>query len=197
MKKYIPHIVILIVGIVIGALCREHHFRNIVDSPQRDTIFVRDTNRYAKEDIDTKGISKEKPDTVYVPVPYAVYKEVQSNPDTIYVETPVYIPIPRQYYFSKVKDVEIYHSGIESRIDSLHYISTTANVYNTIIPKEKKHSLTIYGGFGYKDRFVTAPCGAKYLYHPVTWFGVGGKYEYDAILQTHATLATTEINFRW
>lgn len=188
MKRYNIYIAValFVLGVVIGLWsCRSYYVHKDADV-QRDTIFVRDTFHYTKEKIVTKNVLVEKPCTTYVKVT-----------DTLYKENTKYIGLPRQYYFSKVKDVGIYHSGIESTIDSLYFINTTANVYNTIIPKEKKHSLTIYGGLGYKDRFVTAPCGAKYLYHPATWFGVGGKYEYDVILETHAILATTEINFRW
>ena len=77
MKKYIPHIVILILGIVIGALCRPEHFREVTKKVT-DTLVVRDTHiiekpvmveRTSKETLlvavhDTTRIK----DTVYVPL---------------------------------------------------------------------------------------------------------------------------------
>ena len=132
MKKYIPHIFILIVGIVIGALCRGHYFRSIVDNPQRDTIFVRDTFEYTKEVLAESTKVVHQKDTEYI------YIEVR---DTIVKEKKVYVPMPRQYYHTRVKDAEIFHSGIESRIDSLNIFSTTANITQTYLPKEKKNYL--------------------------------------------------------
>lgn len=143
MKKYIPHIVVLIVGIVIGALCREHHFRNIVDNPQRDTVFVHDTTEYTKEVLAESTKVVHQKDTEYI------YIEVR---DTIEKEKKVYVPMPRQYYHTRVKDAEIFHSGIESQIDSLNIFSTTANIMQTYLPKEKKNYLALGIEANYIDR---------------------------------------------
>ena len=205
MKKYNIYIAIalFVIGVVIGIWsCRKHYTRMVTDV-QRDTTVVRDTSSYAKDEIETNETPKDKPDTIYIRVPYPVYKEMTEKkedikPDTIYIKEPVYIPMPRQYYFSKVKGVEIYHSGIDSTIDSLNYVTNTTNITNiTHKPQYHKHTITIYGSIGYGNHAVIAPCGAKYLYHPTRWFGVGGKYEHDFFLKTHAILATTEINIGW
>ena len=185
MKKYIPHIVILIIGIVIGALCREHHFRNIVDNPQRDTIFVRDTFEYTREVLSQSTKVVHQKDTEYI------YIEVR---DTVEKEKKVYVPMPRQFYHTRVKDAEIFHSGIESRIDSLNIFSTTANITQTYLPKEKKHFITIYGSIGYMD-VLRMPVGAKYLYRPIPWWGVGAKVEHDLALDVTGAYVTTEITF--
>lgn len=209
MKKYNIYIAIalFVIGVVIGIWsCRKHYMR-VEKDVQRDTTTFSDTSRYAKDEIDTKELPNSKPDTVYIKVPYAVYKDAEdkkekdepdNKPDTVYIEKFVYLPVPRQHYFSKVKGVEIYHSGIDSTIDSLNYVTNTTNITNvTQRPKFHKHTITIYGSIGYGNHAVIAPCGAKYLYHPIRWFGVGGKYEHDWFLKTHAILATTEINIGW
>jgi hypothetical protein len=154
---------------------------------QRDTIVVRDTFHYTKEKIVTKKVLVEKPCTVYV-----------QATDTIYKDSICYVALPRQYYFSKVGDVEIYHSGIDSTIDSLNVVSNITNIANiTQKPKNFKHTITAYGSVGCRNTIVVAPCGVRYLYHPKRWLGVGGKYEYDFINKTHSVLATTEINIGW
>ena len=189
MKRYNIYIAItlFVIGVVIGIWsCRKHYMR-VEKDVQRDTIVVRDTIHYTKEKIVTKKVLVEKPCTVYV---QAI--------DTIYKDSICYVALPRQHYFSKVKGVEIYHSGIDSTIDSLNYVTNTTNITNiTQRPKFHKHTITIYGSIGYGNQAVIAPCGAKYLYHPIRWFGVGGKYEHDWFLKTHAILATTEINIGW
>lgn len=187
MKKYIPYIVILIVGIVIGTLCREHHFRSIIDNPQRDTIFVHDTIEYTKEVLAQSTKVVHQKDTEYI------YIEVR---DTIEKEKKVYVPMPRQHYHTRVKDAEIFHSGIESRIDSLNIFSTTANITQTYLPKEKKHSFTLYGSVGWMDR-LRLPVGAKYLYSVYPWWKVGSKIEHDFAQSITGVYATTELTFGW
>lgn len=81
MKKIIPYVILLILGIVAGWLCRDYHFRGEVKMGQTDTLYI--------------------PDTVFIEKP--VVKEVRET-DTMYVavrDTVVkndttYIPLPRE-----------------------------------------------------------------------------------------------------
>ena len=187
MKKYIPHIFILIVGIVIGALCRGHYFRSIVDNPQRDTIFVRDTFEYTKEVLAESTKVVHQKDTEYI------YIEVR---DTIVKEKKVYVPMPRQYYCTKVKDAEIFHSGIESRIDSLNIFSTTANITQTYLPKEKKNYLALGIEASYIDRpYIPIYLQYSRMLHPNV--EIYGKVMYDLPMRLWGVGLGANVQFGW
>lgn len=187
MKKYILHIVILIVGIVIGALCRGNHFRNIVDNPQRDTIFVRDTFEYTKEVLSQSTKVVYQKDTEYI------YIEVR---DTIEKEKKVYVPMPRQYYCTRVKDAEIFHSGIESRIDSLNIFSTTANITQTYLPKERKNYLALGIEANYIDRLYI-PIYFQYSRMLHKNVEIYGKVIYDLPIGSWGVGIGTNVQFGW
>ena len=80
MKKIIIGALLLIIGIVAGWLCREHHFRGEVEI-QTDTLFFPDTVFIEKP------ASKEEReiDTMYVAVR-----------DTVTINDTIYIPLPRE-----------------------------------------------------------------------------------------------------
>lgn len=187
MKKYIPHIVVLIVGIVIGALCREHHFRNIVDNPQRDTVFVHDTTEYTKEVLAESTKVVHQKDTEYI------YIEVR---DTIVKEKKVYVPMPMQHYRTRVKDAEIFHSGIESRIDSLNIFSTTANITQTYLPKEKKNYLALGIEASYIDRLYI-PIYFQYSRMLHKNIEIYGKVMYDLSTRLWGVGIGTNVQFGW
>ena len=187
MKKYIPHIVILIVGIVIGTLCREYHFRGIVDNPQRDTVFVRDTFEYTKEVLSQSTKVVYQKDTEYI------YIEVR---DTIEKEKKVYVPMPRQYYCTRVKDAEIFHSGIESRIDSLNIFSTTANITQTYLPKERKNYLALGIEANYIDRLYI-PIYFQYSRMLHKNVEIYGKVIYDLPIGSWGVGIGTNVQFGW
>lgn len=187
MKKYIPHIVILIIGIVIGTLCREHHFRSITDNTQRDTIFVRDTFEYTKEVLSQSTKVVHQKDTEYI------YIEVR---DTVEKEKKVYVPMPRQYYHTRVKDAEIFHSGIESRIDSLNIFSTTANITQTYLPKEKKNYLALGIEANYIDR-PYIPIYFQYSRMLHKNVEIYGKVIYDLPIGRWGVGIGTNVQFGW
>lgn len=80
MKKIVPYIILLILGIVAGWLCREHHFRGEV-KVQTDTLVIRDTH------IVERIVEKERRyyDTMYVAIR-----------DTVTINDTTYIPLPRE-----------------------------------------------------------------------------------------------------
>lgn len=143
MRSWFPYIIALVVGISAGMWgCRTYYVQRDMDA-QRDTIFVRDTFEYTKEVLAESTKVVHQKDTEYI------YIEVR---DTIVKEKKVYVPMPMQHYRTRVKDAEIFHSGIESRIDSLSIFSTTANITQTYLPKEKKNYLTLGIEASYIDR---------------------------------------------
>ena len=124
MKKYIPHVLILVVGFVIGILCRPNHFRGEVEMVQADTIVRLDTIKYSKLELIGKNYKLdlpkiERPSLVYIPA---------DSTTIIYRDSIRYVTLPRQYFFTSTDDVEIWHSGIDSTIDSLNVVRKTQEI---------------------------------------------------------------------
>lgn len=140
MKKYIPYIVVFLVGLLIGLLPKGRLQKD--DVVQRDTVFVYDTIEYTKEDLaektkedqKTKEANKDKTEYVQVDV---------DKTDTVYIKEKVYVQMPRQYYFTETDDVRIWHSGIDSTIDSLNLVRKTQNITETIQKKDKRNYLSV------------------------------------------------------
>lgn len=80
MKKIIPYIILLILGIVAGWLCREYHFRGEVEI-QTDTLYIPDTVFIEK--LVVKEVRET--DTMYVDIR-----------DTVTINDTTYIPLPRE-----------------------------------------------------------------------------------------------------
>jgi hypothetical protein len=123
MKKYIPYVLILVVGFVIGILCRPNHFRDTTDMV-KDTLVIYDTARYSKLELASKSyrlsVPKiERPSLVYIPA---------DSTTIIYRDSIRYVTLPRQYFFTSTDDVEIWHSGIDSTIDSLNVVRKTQEI---------------------------------------------------------------------
>lgn len=185
MKKYILLLAILVVGMAIGWSYRGIYYRYA--TTQRDTIFVHDTTEYTKE------VLAESTKVVYQKDTEYIYIEVR---DTVEKEKKVYVPMPMQHYRTRVKDAEIFHSGVESKIDSLRIFNTIANITETKYEKERKHQISIYGSIGWMER-LRIPVGVKYLYRPYPWWGIGTKVEHDFAQSITGAYATTELTFGW
>lgn len=80
MKKIIPYVILLILGIVAGWLCREYHFRGEVEV-QTDTLYIPDTIFIEK----LVGKEVKETDTMYVAIR-----------DTVVKNDTTYIPLPRE-----------------------------------------------------------------------------------------------------
>ena len=115
---------------------------------------------------------------------------------TIYRDSVQYVTLPREYYYTKQDDVEIWHSGIDSRIDSLRYRAREVTITDTYRRKDYRHELGIYAQAGYNRGFA-APVGVQYLYKPVSWFGIGGGVEYDLARKTTAVYAKGSFLIHW
>lgn len=103
MKKIIPYVILLILGIVAGWLCREHHFRGEVEV-QTDTLYIPDTIFIEK--LVVKEVKET--DTMYVAIR-----------DTVVKNDTTYIPLPRE---SKTYGDERYTavvSGYQPSLDRL------------------------------------------------------------------------------
>lgn len=154
MKKYIPYILILVVGFVIGILCRPNHFRYATDMV-KDTLVIYDTARYSKLELASKSyrlsVPKiERPSLVYIPA---------DSTTIIYRDSIRYVTLPRQYFFTSTDDVEIWHSGIDSTIDSLNVVRKTQEITKTTQSVTNRNTLAL----GLEANYINSPYIPIYL----------------------------------
>ena len=103
MKKYLPYFFILLVGFVIGILCRPNHIREVV-STQIDTLVVRDT------------LIEEKPIMVEKAVKDSVLVAVH---DTTRIKDSVFVAIPIEKKTYKGEDYLAEISGYKASLERI------------------------------------------------------------------------------
>lgn len=155
---------------------------------QNDTIVRFDTIRYSKLEL-TRNCCRldipkvSTPEWVYVP---------SDSTTIIYRDSVRYVTLPRQYYFTETEDAQIWHSGIDSRIDSLTVFSRS----QTIIKKQtvtKRNELSLGIGLAYSTDLF-APVQLEYSYHIRPWFSVYGYAEYELFRKQLGIGAGARIN---
>lgn len=140
-----------------------------------------------------------KKNTIKLNVPNISTKEYVLLPaDTtiIYRDSVRYVRLPREYFYTKQDDVEIWHSGIDSRIDSLRYTQKETVVTETYKRRDWRHEVEVYGSVGY-NQVLRIPVGAEYTFYPKRWIGVGGKAEYDFATKSAGVYGTAKMRFGW
>lgn len=194
-KKYLYYLLSFIVGIGVGMLlCLIPSSKRI---GEKDVLVKTET--IVKEVVKAYTPLELKKNTIKLNVPKVGTKEyVILPPDTniIYRDSVRYVTLPREYFYTKQDDVEIWHSGIDSRIDSLQYKARQVTITDTYRRKDFRHELGIYAQAGYNRGFA-APVGVQYLYKPVNWFGIGGNIEYDIKQKTLAVYAKGSFLIHW
>lgn len=197
MERFSSYLVAFIIGVLLGCgVCKKCtcHIRNI-DEGQRDTIVRIDTIRYSRLDLSSK-IEK-----LTIPSNASIGKVVLLPTDSvtyIYRDSVRYVTLPRDFFYTKTNEAEIWHSGIDSTIDSLNVFNRTTEVVK-FTPDDRhwdKHRLSLYGSAGYSNMPLMS-AGIRYMYYPKKWFGVGVKGEKDFISDLNSVLVTTEIGFSW
>lgn len=185
MKKFCTYIVICLVGIVLGWLCRGCS-QNEVQLVQRDVVVKHDTITYTK----TEFITKELP-----PKKEYVYVEIHKT-DTVYRDSIQYVMMPREYYYTKVKDAEIWHSGVQSSIDSLNVFRQTTTITEKYVQKEKKNFVSAGIEAGYSERLYT-PIYLKYERMLHKNIGIYGRVDYDIPSRRVGAFVGAELEFGW
>lgn len=192
-KQVLRYLLAVLVGVAVG-LCLSP-FKGVKD---RDILVQTDT--IIKEVVKAYDRLELAGNTRKINVPNVSTKEyVWLQADscvTIYRDSVRYVTLPREYYYTKQDDVEIWHSGIDSRIDSLQYKARQVTITDTYRRKDFRHELGIYAQAGYNRGFA-APVGVQYLYKPVSWFGIGGNIEYDIKQKTLAVYAKGSFLIHW
>lgn len=155
MQKIFAYIGVMIVGVVIGCLLPDYHFRDEVKMVQRDTIVRFDTIRYSRLELVTNSNVLKIPK---IDVPKLAFLDVEKV-DTIYKDNVMYLTYPRESYYTKAKDVEIWYSGIDSTIDSLNVVQKTQNIKETQQVKVARNSISL----GIEASYLTTPSLPIYL----------------------------------
>lgn len=191
MKKIIVGAVLLIIGIVIGWLCRG---RFLGDAPavQRDTTVVYDTVRYSRLELDYLTYRLDLPK-----IGNKEYVFVREDSTTvIYRDSVRYVTLPRQFFYTRTAEAEIFHSGIDSRIDSLNVYMRNTSITQVIRPREKKHSI----GIGIEANYASAfnmPVQLEYSYMVRPWLSVYGYAEYEPFRRQFGVGMGTKVLLEW
>lgn len=181
-----------VVGICLPLLFRDHT-KPVPDMIQRDTVVKIETIRYSPLQLADK---RYKLDLPKIDNPVMVFVREDST-SIIYRDSVRYVTLPREYFYTNIDDTEIWHSGIDSTIDSLVVRSRTESITETYRNPQYRHSLSLYSDAGYVSGAMVFPVGMEYLYHPVGWIGIGGKAEYDIHTNEWNVMATAKLTFKW
>lgn len=180
MKRYIPYILILVVGFAIGILCRPNRMERIVDI-QRDTIVKIDTHVIEKPIV----VEKRVVDTMYC----AVH-------DTTRINDTLYVALPREEKTYKGED---YLARVSGYMPSLDYIETypkTTTITQTITDRVSKNFVSAGIEAQYINSFAL-PIYAEYerMVHPNV--GIYGRGMYDLRTRMFGAGIGTRILFGW
>lgn len=179
MKDKIITAVIAIVAFLLGTLMPRSHKieEKIVTEVVRDTI--------VHTEIKSVPVAKTQSKTEYVYL---------SKVDTVWVNDTVYMRLPRQHYFAETDDVKIWHSGIDSRIDSLVNFRQTKYIEKEVW---KRHSLYLGAQTGYYSDFRLS-VGAMYQYDVFRWLSVDFGAGYDMYLKQPYAMAGLKVRvYSW
>lgn len=118
---------LLILGIVMGILCRPKLFRDITTTTQTDTVVKYEKVKYTPLELKGKTIQLDVPKISALSMVYLPYDSTM----VVYRDSVRYVSLPRKYYYTSTKDAEIWHSGIDSTIDSLNVVAKNTTISKT------------------------------------------------------------------
>lgn len=158
---------------------------------QSDTIVKYETLHYSRLELAKNTIKLDVPK-----ISARDYVCVRSDSTTIiYKDSVRYVTLPRENYYTKVGDAEIWHSGISSRIDSLNIFKKDVVVTDTY-KRQIKNEVYAYGSVGYVDKF-RMPIGVGYMRHPKNWIGFGVRIEHDVVSNRTGAYADLRLRISW
>lgn len=190
MRKYIPYLVIFLIGALAGMWAhRQYHFRDATKMPQNDTIVRFDTIRYSRLELATNTYRLDipkiyRPELVYIP---------SDSVSIIYRDSIRYVTLPRQYYFTKTEDAEIWHSGIDSSIDSLNVFRQTKVIIQSVT---KRNTLSLGMDLGYSCR-AHIPIYLQYEYKLHKNVVAYGRIFYDTPVFCYGVSAGIKLQIGW
>lgn len=196
--KYTKYIILLAIGVLIGGgMCRTctDHFRGGTRSETTDTVYVHDTIKYSRLELTKNSCRLDVPKVSMSKMVYIPYDSVT----TIYRDNIQYVTLPRQCFHTKTQDAEVWHSGIDSTIDSLvvfrndMVISKTETTTQTVT---KRHGLSI----GIEANYATIPSfpvQLEYAYHIKPWFNIYGYAEYELLRKQWGIGIGAKVEISW
>lgn len=141
MKKILIAIAAIAATWLIGYVIGRQHFRDATKMPQRDTVTVYDTARYSRLELVSNTYKLDIPK---IGVPELVY--IPSDSTTIiYRDSVRYVTLPRQFFYTRTADAEVYHSGIDSRIDALNVFHKTQTITKTVTQSLTNRNALTFG----------------------------------------------------
>lgn len=195
--KYTKYIILFAIGVLIGGgMCRTctDHFREGARS-EIDTIYVHDTVKYSRLELATNSHRLNIPkvgkrDYVYIP---------SDSVTTIYRDSVRYVTLPRQFYFTETEDAQIWHSGIDSTIDSLNVFRRNTTITQTIQPVTKRNALSIgiEANYATNATIPSFPVQLEYAYYIKPWFNIYGYVEYELLRKQWGIGIGTKIEISW
>lgn len=181
MKKILPYIIVIVLGMVIGWLCRGCFHADKTLIVQKDTIVYRDTIResYPLE------ISKEVVRTEYV-----VVKDTTRIKDTLYLP----LPMERRVYGSDDFYAEV--TGYKPSLDYIEVFPKTRVVTERIVEKRKMNSLSAGIELGYMNG-LTLPIYLEYERMLQKNVGIYGQMLYDLNARQFGISAGVHLQLEW
>lgn len=183
---------LLIVGVLSGVmLCRAFH-HDKVEVVQKDTVIVRDTIRYSRLALDYE--------TMKLDLPKIGKKEyvfiAEDSTTIIYRDSVRYVTAMREFFYTRTPEVEIWHSGIDSRIDSLNVYRSSSVITQTISRKERLHEISAGLELNHSDAF-RMPFQVEYSYMLKPWMSMYGYAEYELFTKQFGIGAGMKIQISW
>lgn len=191
MKKHILLLAILLVGMVIGWLCRTTYSHRET-TIQRDTVFRYDTIHYSRMELDSKTYKIDVPKIGRLSMVLFPIDKV----DTVYKDKKVYIAMEREYRCTELDGIEIFHSGIDSTIDSLNVVSKTVEIVESYIPRSVRNRVTVGMEASYLNTFLT-PIYLEYERMLHKNVGIYARGSFDMLTQSKGISLGVRANLEW
>lgn len=191
-KNIIIGVLLLVIGIVGGVfLCRAFH-HDKVEVIQKDTVVMHDTIRYSRLALDYE--------TLKLDLPQIGKKEyvfiVEDSTTIIYRDSIRYVTALRDFFYTRTPEVEIWHSGIDSRIDSLNVFRSSSIVTQSVSRKDRLHEISAGLELNYSDA-LRMPFQVEYSYMLKPWMSIYGYAEYELFTKQFGIGAGMKIQISW
>lgn len=180
MKQLLSYIVVVVLGIVIGLLCRVPHYREMVE--QTDTIIRTDT------------VVIEKPVLVERTIKDSLLVAVH---DTIVIRDSVFVPIPIERKTYKGEDYFAEISGYKANLERIEVYPKTTTIYRT-----EKETVTRCNRLrlGIEANYYSTPFVPIYLEYERKLhrnIGINAKFFYDFNTRLYGVGAGINVQIGW
>lgn len=181
MKKILPYIIVIVLGIVIGWLCRGCFHADETPIVQKDTLVYRDTIRETYPiEISKEVVRKE----------YVVVRDTLRIKDTLYLS----LPMERKVYGSDDFYAEV--TGYKPSLDYIEVFPKTKIITERIVEKRKMNSLSAGVELGYMSA-LSIPIYLEYERMFQKNVGIYGQMLYDLNARQFGISAGVHLQFEW